>query len=85
MLPQKAGFFLKTVHSLIFLLPGNCLRIKHSKSNIDLIHADRFFSLLKLTDKSESETGTQSELLLRQAACSGVSLYAAISIYRLYL
>ena len=51
----------------IILSAGDGFHVKHGKSGIDLIHLDRFFSLLQLSDKAKPQPAAGGELLLCQS------------------
>ena len=51
----------------IILSAGYRFHIKHGKSGIDLIHPNRFFSLLQLPDKAKPQPTTGGKLLLCQS------------------
>ena len=61
------------MHPLFILLSArDGFHVKHSKSSIDLIHSNRFFSLLQFPDKAKPQPAAGGKLLLCQSGSFSV-------------
>ena len=61
--------------SIVNISIATIFNIEHTKSNICLVHANRFFTLLQLTNKTKTQPGSHCKFFLGKPCCTSVFFY----------